>query len=71
MKYCATKSDKRKYVLKEDRDLEVLGKCKMLKRKKLSREDKELVRFILTQLEDDWRKPLVAMTNKLVKKYKI
>lgn len=68
--YKPTKYEKRKYVLKESRDFEILGKCRMLQKKKLAGEDKLMVKFILTQLEDDWRKPLLEATNKLVNKYK-
>ncbi|HJX50306.1 hypothetical protein A3K73_00340 [Candidatus Pacearchaeota archaeon RBG_13_36_9] len=67
--YKPTKSEKKKYVLKEKRDLEILGKCKALEKKKLSKSDKILVKLIKTQLEDDWRNPLLKAVNKLVKKY--
>ena len=56
-------------MLKETRDLEVLYKCRMLQKKKLSEADAELVKLILSQLENDWRKSLLAMINKVIRKY--
>lgn len=67
----ATSSDKRKYVLPEERDFEILDKCKRLEKINLTKEDKYLVNFIKTQLIDDWRKPLLKELNLLLKKYSI
>ena len=58
-----------KYILKEKRDFEILEKCKELEKKKLTKDDKLLVRFLKTQLEDNWRKPLLKVLNGLLKKY--
>ncbi|MBI3103459.1 hypothetical protein HYZ05_00805 [Candidatus Daviesbacteria bacterium] len=55
-----TTSDKKKYVLPEYRDFEILDKCKRLEKSKLIQEDKHLVKLIKTQLIDDWRKPLLV-----------
>ncbi len=60
----------KKYLLPEKRDLEILSKCKELEKTKLSKEDKLLVKFIKTQLEADWRAPLLEELDKLIKKYK-
>lgn len=60
----------KKYVLKEERDFEILDKCKQLEKKRLTKEDKFWVRFLKTQLEDDWRKPLLRVLNGLLRKYK-
>ena len=68
-KYKVTTREKKKYLLPTDRDLEILAKCKLLEKLKLNKEDKTLVKFIKTQLEEDWRKPLLKMLNKLLKKY--
>ena len=65
-----TSLEKRKYVLAKDIDYEILMKCKELEKLKLSKEDRFLVQFIKTQLEQDWRKPLSIALNKLLKKYK-
>ena len=65
-----SQKEKAKYVLSADKDFEILKKCKLLPKKKLSNADKELVILIKAQLEDDWRKPLIKILNNLLKKYK-
>lgn len=60
---------KKKYALKTKRDCEILNKCKQLEKMKLSKEDRALTKLIKTQLEDDWRKYLVMVLNKLLEKY--
>ncbi len=69
MDYQPTPSEKRKYILAEKRDAEILAKCKALEKKRLSEKDRELVIFMKTQLEDDWRKPLLKKLNSILKKY--
>lgn len=64
-----TKSDRKKYILKTPRDEWILKACKKLERKKLAPQDKFLVKFIKTQLYDDWRGPLVGELKKLLQKY--
>jgi len=71
MLYTPTPTEKRKYLLPEKRDFEILSKCKELEKMKLSEGDKEQVEFIKTQLESDWRKYLLGELNKLLKKYEI
>jgi hypothetical protein len=66
-----TSAEKKRYILSTDTDLEILLKCKQLEKEKLTREDRFLVKFIKTQLEDDWRKPLIKTLNNLLKKYKL
>ena len=63
--------EKKKYVLSKDTDFEILAKCKQLEKIKLTKEDKFLVKFLKTQLEADWRKPLLKRLNQLLKKYKL
>ncbi|MBC8501133.1 MAG: hypothetical protein ISS25_03995 [Nanoarchaeota archaeon] len=65
-----TKKEKKKYVLSTDEDFEILAKCKQLEKLKLTKDDKSLVEFLKTQLEDDWRKPLLKKLNNLLRKYK-
>ena len=65
-----TPIEKRKYVLSTDDDFEILAKCKQLERLRLTREEKFLIKLIKTQLEDDWRKPLLRILNRLLEKYK-
>lgn len=64
-----TQNDKKKYLLPEKQDFEILAKCKELEKKKLSKQDREMVRFIKTQLEKDWRKHLIKKLNQLLNKY--
>lgn len=65
-----TSAEKKKYVLSTNTDFEILAKCKQLEKLKLLKEDRNLVKFIKTQLEYDWRKPLLKTLNHLLKKYK-
>ncbi len=62
--------DKKRYVLKEDRDYEILGLVYELEKCKLSAEDKRMVALVRTQLEYDWRKPLLKCLNRFLRKYK-
>lgn len=64
-----TPQDKKKYVLKTERDVDILLLCKQLEKKKLSQKDRATVKLIKSQLIDDWRKPLEQELNKLTKKY--
>ena len=64
-----TPSEKRRYVLSTDEDLEILGVIKYLERRNISKEDQELLKLFRTQLEHEWRKPLLHKLNTLVKKY--
>jgi len=57
-------------VLSLDIDFEILAKCKQLEKLNLSKEDKFLVKLIKSQLEYDWREPLIRTLNKLLRKYK-
>ena len=62
--------DKKKYILADKEDFLILEKIYKLEQKKLSPEDKKLVKFLRTQLEEDWRTPLINFLDKLLKKYK-
>ena len=62
-----TKAEKKKYVLKDKKDLVILAKVKELEKRKLNKKDKEVVKLIKTQLKDDWRTPLIKYLNKLLK----
>jgi len=68
--YKPTNLEKKRYLLPEKRDLEILGKCRKLEKNKLSKQEKYFVKFIKTQLLKDWRKPLLKELNKLLRKYK-
>jgi len=62
--------ERKKYPLKESEDVEILGKIHELEELPLSVEDKELVDFVRSQLEEDWRTPIFELLEKLLKKYK-
>lgn len=64
------KTDARKLVLSDKKDLQILQIIYVLERKKLSVADRKLIKFIKTQLEKDWRKPLLEFAQDLLKKYK-
>ena len=64
-------SDKIKFVLSTDTDLEILNQCNLLIKKELSKDNMELVELIKSQLLDDWRTPLLKSLNALLKQYKI
>jgi hypothetical protein len=69
-KFKITQEEKKEYVLSIDQDYEILGKIKRLEKQKLSVGDKKLIKFIRTQLKDDWRTPRVKLLNIILKKYK-
>lgn len=64
-----TGKDEKRYVLSTDSDYEILNKIYKLEKKKLNNEDKRLVKFIRTQLEYDWRRPINELLDRLLKKY--
>ena len=69
-KISSSKSEKRKYVMSTDVDYEILEKIKFLERRNLKKEDAVFVKFMRSQLEQDWRKPLLKMLDKILSKYK-
>ena len=69
-KFEISKKDLNKYPLPTKKDYLILRKIYQLEEKKLSAKDKELVKFIRSQLQDNWRTPLIKSLNKLLKKYK-
>jgi len=69
-KFKTTPEEKEGYILSTDQDYEILGKIKQLEKQKLSDKDKKLVKFIRTQLKDDWRTPIIELLNNILEKYK-
>ena len=69
-KFKITKSEREKYVLSTEMDFEILQQCKNLEKLKLKEEDGILVKHFKSQLEYDWRKPLLKTLKKLSKKYR-
>lgn len=62
--------EKKKYPLKNPKGIEILGKIHELENLPLSLEDKKLVNFIRTQLEEDWQTPCLNLLEDIFKKYK-
>lgn len=60
-----TKAEKRKYALPTKLDIKILIKIKELEKKKLNKENKRMLRLIKTQLEYDWRKPLIKELKRI------
>jgi hypothetical protein len=69
MRIKLTTAEKKKHLLPEVRDFEILAKVKELGKKDLNNEDKKLIKLIKSQLERDWRKYLIEKLNQLLKKY--
>lgn len=69
-KFKITLEDEKRYVLSTDQDYKILDKIKQLEKQKLGDEDKKLVKFIRTQLKDDWRTPIMKLLDRVLKKYK-
>ncbi len=67
-KFTIKPADKKKVVMDEPRDYQILEKIYQLEKRKLTRGQKELVVFLKTQLEDDWRAPLLEYLDKLLKR---
>ena len=64
-----TNAEKKKYVLSAETDYEILGKIKQLEKLKLSKHEKELVKFLKTQLKKDWRTPLLKLLDRFLSKH--
>ncbi|OGE84877.1 MAG: hypothetical protein A3J48_02050 [Candidatus Doudnabacteria bacterium RIFCSPHIGHO2_02_FULL_46_11] len=54
------------YIFKTPQDKQILKKLNNLA-EKTSKKDEPLVKFLYTQLEDDWRTPLEQYIDKLLK----
>ena len=62
--------EKKTYVMKDKEDFIILSKIKELEKKNLSKEDKEIINLIRTQLKKNWRLPLINYLNLSLKEYK-
>ena len=61
----------KKYVLSTNQDFESLEKIKSLEKLRLTKEDNLLVKFIRSQLELEWRKPILKELDRISKKYSV
>ncbi|OGE44517.1 hypothetical protein A3B45_05200 [Candidatus Daviesbacteria bacterium RIFCSPLOWO2_01_FULL_39_12] len=68
-KYGITEEEEKEYLLPNEEDYEILSIVKTLKNENLSETDIEIVELIKTQLQDDWRGPLLEKLKKLLQKY--
>lgn len=59
---------KTKYVLDNEQDKRIFEKLAKFEGKKISPEDEELIKFLYSQLEEDWRTPLEEFVDKLLSK---
>ena len=62
--------DAKKYLFVTDKDYKTIGKIYELEKRSLSTADKGLVEFKRTQLELDWRSPILDKLDVLLGKYK-
>lgn len=65
-----TPVERKRYVLSADTDYTILELCKKLEQRNLPAADRKLVELAKTQLEHDWRTPLLAALQQLQKKYR-
>jgi hypothetical protein len=69
-RFKATAAERKRYVLSKNTDLEILARIKELEKAGLTSYDKHLIKLMRTQLEADWRKPLLKELERLLKKYR-
>ena len=65
-----TKVEQKRYVISTSEDYEIMRKIKQIEKLKLSNDERFFISLLKTQLEDDWRKPLIKGLDQLLKKYK-
>ncbi|MBS3051428.1 MAG: hypothetical protein J4400_04745 [Candidatus Aenigmarchaeota archaeon] len=59
-------SEQKKYVLLTGKDIEILRRCNRLE--KNAGQDADIIKLIKSQLEEDWRRPLLKKLKALGKK---
>jgi len=69
MKHTAIKTNDSHLPLPTEMDLTILNKIYALEALDLDDKQKELVRFLKSQLEKDWRKPLLVFCEELFEKW--
>ena len=65
----ASRRELGRYVLSEAQDMDILQLVKRLERRHLSASERAILRLIRTQLEADWRTPLLRFLRTLDRKY--
>ncbi len=69
-KFGITRVEKKKYLLLKETDFGILARCKELENIRLTNGDSFLVKLIKTQLEEDWRTPLLKALKRTLKKHR-
>lgn len=69
-KYGITEVEEKEFILPSEEDYEILSYIKSLEMKQLTKKDKEIVKLIKSQLQADWRAPLLTKLREFVDKYK-
>ncbi|MFA5134416.1 MAG: hypothetical protein WC505_01355 [Patescibacteria group bacterium] len=64
-----TRRDRTRYVLKTKRDEEILLACKGQEQKQLPPSIRRQIRFIKSQLRDNWRTPLEKELKQIARLY--
>lgn len=68
-KFGVTEEEEKEFLLPNEEDYKVLSIVKNLESKDLSDNDTEIVKMIKTQLQADWREPLLSKLKQLLQKY--
>jgi len=53
------------YSIENDQDRRIFALLKKFSEKELTEEEEEIIKFLYSQLEKDWRTPLEQMANQL------
>ncbi|MBI2133797.1 hypothetical protein HYU11_03900 [Candidatus Woesearchaeota archaeon] len=69
-RFAITKTEEKKYAMSTDEDYEILYKIKQLGKLKLNAADSHLVKLIRSQLEHDWRRPLIKEIERIMRRYR-
>ena len=59
---------KTKYIFVNRQDRRIFSKLNKLSKKDLTKEEQKILKFLYSQLEDDWRTPLEKLIDKLFTK---
>ena len=54
------------YILDKEQDQRIFAKLNQFQERELTNEQEELVKFLYSQLETNWRTPLEEFTDKLL-----
>jgi len=67
-----TPAERKRYVLKTKKDLEILEKIKKAERiPGLTKNEKSMLSFLRTQLEKDWRTHILKVLSRMIKRKRL